>query len=315
MIIAFERSDVQEYMGIILRQKQENPVLIDKYLSGREIEVDAISDGKDVLIPGIMEHVERAGVHSGDSIAIYPPVNIDDELAEQIFDITRRLCMALNVKGLINIQYVYYKGEVYVIEVNPRASRTVPYISKVTGVPMCELATRVSLGERLSDLGYGSGIAKTPPYAAVKVPVFSFEKLADVDTHLGPEMKSTGEVLGIGRDLTEALYKGLLAAGYKLKKSGGVLITVRDSDKPEIIPVAEKFLRCGFELYATAGTARFLRDKGFNVEVVGKIHESDQNNTALLLESGKISYNFHVRKGQASCFDDAEDQREKACTP
>lgn len=314
MIIAFDRSDVQEYMGIILRQKQENPVLIDKYLSGREIEVDAISDGKDVLIPGIMEHVERAGVHSGDSIAIYPPVNIDDELAEQIFDITRRLCMALNVKGLINIQYVYYKGEVYVIEVNPRASRTVPYISKVTGVPMCELASRVSLGERLSDLGYGSGIAKTPPYAAVKVPVFSFEKLADVDTHLGPEMKSTGEVLGIGRDLTEALYKGLLAAGYKLKKSGGVLITVRDSDKPEIIPVAEKFLRCGFELYATAGTARFLRDKGFNVEVVGKIHESDQNNTALLLESGKISYVISTSaKGRHPAFDDVKIRR-KACT-
>jgi len=314
MIIAYEEADVREYMEIILRQKQENPVLVDKYLSGREIEVDAISDGVDVLIPGIMEHVERTGVHSGDSIAVYPPVNIEDELADRIFDVTRRLCMALDVKGLINIQYVLYQNEIYVIEVNPRASRTVPYISKVTGVPMCELATRVSMGQKLSELGYGSGIAKTPPYQAVKVPVFSFEKLTDVDTQLGPEMKSTGEVLGIGKNLQEAIYKGLLAAGYKLLKKGGVLITVRDSDKPEIIQIAEKLAACGFDLYATGGTARILKEKGFRVQKVEKIHECDRNNTATLLESGKISYVISTSSKGRNPASDSVKLRRKACS-
>lgn len=313
MIIAYERADIIEYMEIILRQKQENPVLIDKYLSGREIEVDAISDGVDVLIPGIMEHIERTGIHSGDSIAVYPAVNIEDELAERIFEVTRKLCMALNVKGLINIQYVLYNNEVYVIEVNPRASRTVPYISKVTGVAMCELATKVSVGERLADLGYSSGIAKIPPYVAVKVPVFSFEKLTDVDTQLGPEMKSTGEVLGIGKSLEEAIFKGLLAAGYKLHKKGGVLITVRDSDKPEIIPIAQKLASCGFTLYATSGTARLLKEKGFRVQQVEKIHECNSNNTATLLESGKISYIISTSsKGRNPASDDVKIRR-KAC--
>jgi len=290
MIIAFEPAEIREYMEIILRQKQENPVLVDKYLSGKEIEVDAICDGVDVLIPGIMEHVERTGIHSGDSIAVYPAVNIDDELAERIYEVTRKMCLALDVKGLINIQYVLQDNEIYVLEANPRASRTVPYLSKVTGVPMCELATRVSLGERLFDLGYGSGIAKIPPYTAVKVPVFSFAKLADVDTRLGPEMKSTGEVLGLGKNLQEALFKGLVAAGYKMQRGGGVLITVRDSDKPEIIPIAAKLAACGFRLYATRGTANFLAAKGFTVQMVEKIHQSAGNNTASLLESGKISY-------------------------
>ncbi|MDD4565563.1 MAG: carbamoyl-phosphate synthase large subunit [Eubacteriales bacterium] len=314
MIIAFEPADIREYMEIILRQKQENPVLVDKYLSGREIEVDAICDGVDVLIPGIMEHVERTGIHSGDSIAVYPAVNIEDELAERIFEVTKKLCMALNVKGLVNIQYVLYQNELYVIEVNPRASRTVPYISKVTGVPMCELATRVSVGERLSALGYSSGIAKIPPYVAVKVPVFSFEKITDLDTHLGPEMKSTGEVLGIGKNLQEALYKGLVAAGYKLRKQGGVLITVRDSDKPEIIHIAHKLSECGFMLYATRGTANFLTSKGFAVQIVGKIHECVPNNTASLLESGKISYIISTSaKGRNPASDDAKIRR-KACT-
>ncbi len=313
MIIAFEPADIYEYMEIILRQKQENPVLIDKYLSGREIEVDAICDGTDVLVPGIMEHIERTGIHSGDSIAVYPAVNIEDELAERIFEVTRKLCMALNVKGLVNIQYVLHQNEVYVIEVNPRASRTVPYISKVTGVPMCELATRVSVGEKLSAIGYASGIAKIPPYLAVKVPVFSFEKLTDVDTHLGPEMKSTGEVLGIGKNLEEALFKGLLAAGYQLRKRGGVLITVRDSDKPEIIPVAEKLAECGFELFATSGTAKLLASKGLEVRSVGKIHEGVPNNTASLLESGKISYIICTSaKGRDPVSDDVRIRR-KAC--
>jgi carbamoyl-phosphate synthase large subunit len=313
MIIAYEPADIREYMEIILRQKQENPVLVDKYLSGREIEVDAICDGVDVLIPGIMEHIERTGIHSGDSIAVYPAINIEDELADRIYEVTKKLCMALNVKGLVNIQYVLYQNEVNVIEVNPRASRTVPYISKVTGVPMCELATRISVGERLALLGYSSGIAKIPPYVAVKVPVFSFEKLTDVDTQLGPEMKSTGEVLGIGKNLEEALFKGLAAAGYKLQKKGGVLITVRDSDKPEIIPIVEKLSACGFALYATGGTAKLLTDKGFKVQMVEKIHECALNNTATLLESGKISYIISTSsKGRNPASDDVKIRR-KAC--
>jgi carbamoyl-phosphate synthase large subunit len=239
-------------MEIILRSELSGPVLIDKYLSGREIEVDAICDGVDVLIPGIMEHIERTGIHSGDSIAVYPALNIDDALSGTIFEVTQKLCIALNVKGLVNIQYVLYGNELYVIEVNPRASRTVPYLSKVVGIQMCELATKVSVGKPLSELGFSSGIAKIPPYVAVKVPVFSFEKLAGVDTHLGPEMKSTGEVLGLGKSLEEALYKGLVAAGYKMTpsgsghKRGGVLITVRDSDKAEIINVVEKSRDLGF---------------------------------------------------------------------
>ena len=314
MIIAFSPDDISEYMEIILRSKQENPILIDKYLSGREIEVDAICDGVDVLIPGIMEHIERAGIHSGDSIAVYPASNIDDSLADEIFEITRKLCRALNVKGLINIQYVLYENDVYVIEVNPRASRTVPYISKVTGIPMCELATRVSVGEMLSDLGHSSGIAKIPPYVAVKVPIFSFEKLAGVDTHLGPEMKSTGEVLGIGKNLSEALYKGLIAAGYKLQKHGGVLVTVRDSDKAEIVGVVEKLVACGFKLHATGGTASYLRGKGFEVETVEKIRHNPKDNTSTLLDGGTISYIISTsEKGRDPANDDVKIRR-KACS-
>jgi carbamoyl-phosphate synthase large subunit len=314
MIIAFSPEDIREYMEIILRSKQENPVLIDKYLSGREIEVDAICDGTDMLIPGIMEHIERTGVHSGDSIAVYPALNIDDALAETIYDVTKKLCMALEVRGLVNIQYVYYENEIYVIEVNPRASRTVPYISKVTGVPMCELATKVSTGQTLASLGYTSGIAKIPPYIAVKVPVFSFEKLAGVDTHLGPEMKSTGEVLGLGKNLQEALYKGLVAAGYKMKKRGGVLITVRDGDKAEIAGVAEKLAKCGFSLYATRGTARFLAGKGLSVQPIDKICDNPQDNTEKLLAGGKISYIISTsEKGRDPALDDVK-LRRKACS-
>ena len=314
MIIAFSSKDICEYMEIILRQKQESPVLIDKYLSGREIEVDAICDGKDVLVPGIMEHIERTGIHSGDSIAVYPALNIDDALSEKIFEVTKKLCMALDVKGLVNIQYVLYENDIYVIEVNPRASRTVPYISKVTGVSMCELATEVSVGKMLSDLGYSSGIAKIPPYFAVKVPVFSFEKLAGVDTHLGPEMKSTGEVLGLGKSLEEALYKGLIAAGYKMKKFGGVLITVRDSDKLEIADIAKKLTRCGFSLYATRGTAKFLEGKGFFVHIAEKIHECPDNNIVTLLESGKVSYIISTsKKGRDPALDNVKIRR-KACS-
>ena len=289
MIIAYCDEDIQEYMAIILSHKQDNPVLIDKYLSGMEIEVDAICDGENILIPGIMEHVERTGIHSGDSIAVYPASDIDDDMSAKIVATTETLCRELNALGLINLQYIIMDGEIYVIEVNPRASRTVPYISKVTGVPMCDLATKVSLGYKLTDLGFGTGLYKPSPYVAVKVPVFSFEKLTDVDTHLGPEMKSTGEVLGIGNNLEEALYKGLIASGHKMTKGGGVFITVRDQDKPEIGEIAKKFARMGFEIYATTGTAMVLAKVGLSVKIVDKIHESSVN-TITLLESGKVNY-------------------------
>ena len=289
MIIAFGEEDVREYMGIILAQHIENPVLIDKYLMGIELELDAICDGEDILIPGIMQHIERAGIHSGDSIAVYPAWNIDDDMAARIVDCSRRLAVSLKTQGLVNIQYLIYQGELYVIEVNPRSSRTVPYISKVTGVPMVDLAVRAMLGEKLRDMGYGTGLYPVSPYVAVKVPVFSFEKLAGVDNQLGPEMKSTGEVLGIANTLDEALYKGLTAAGYRMRKEGGVFITVRDSDKAEIADVAKKFADLGFALYATAGTAHTLREAGLAVTAVDKVHQSPDNGLALI-GSGKVDY-------------------------
>lgn len=292
MIIAFNEADIREYMAIILAQNIKNPVLIDKYLMGVELEVDAICDGENILIPGIMEHIERTGIHSGDSIAVYPAWNVDDQMTEKIIDCTKRLAVALNTKGLVNIQYLIYQNELYVIEVNPRASRTVPYISKVTGVPMVDLATRAMLGESLPDMGYGTGLYPISPYVAVKVPVFSFEKLINVDNHLGPEMKSTGEVLGIASTLREALYKGLIGAGYKLNNEvrNGVLITVRDTDKAEAIDVAKKFSDLGYRLYATAGTAKVLQAAGLQAEAVKKIHESADFNTLTLIESGKVNY-------------------------
>ncbi|MBO7275220.1 MAG: carbamoyl-phosphate synthase large subunit, partial [Clostridia bacterium] len=240
MTIAHSDNDVRTYMERILAQKIENPVLVDKYMMGTELEVDVISDGETVLIPGIMEHIERAGVHSGDSIAVYPPYSITDKMTRTVIDCSQKLALALGTKGLVNIQYLIYHGELYVIEVNPRASRTIPYISKVTGVPMVDLAARVMTGEKLSELGYGSGLYKTPPYYAVKVPVFSFEKLNDVNSYLGPEMKSTGEVLGVGKNLTEALFKGLTAAGIKLRSpkrggASGVFLSVDEHDHPEIV--------------------------------------------------------------------------------
>ena len=290
MIIAFSDDDVREYMEIILRKGIENPILIDQYLMGTEIEVDAICDGEEILIPGIMEHIERAGVHSGDSIAVYPAWNLNGPLIERVVDHSRRLALALDTRGLINIQYVIYDNEIYVIEVNPRSSRTVPYISKVTGVPMVDLATRAMLGDKLSDMGFGTGLYKTPPYVAVKVPVFSFEKLADVDILLDPEMKSTGEVLGIGKSREEALYKGLVAAGYNMKRSGGLLVTVRDQDKAEMTDAVRKFADMGFKIYATKGTAAVLEQAQMQVRVVGKLHESTDNNILTLIESGEIDY-------------------------
>ena len=290
MIIAFNDADVDEYMDIILAQEIENPILIDKYLMGTELEVDAICDGEDILIPGIMEHIERSGVHSGDSIAVYPAWNVTDEMVETIIKATRNLALSLKTKGLVNIQYIVYNGELNVIEVNPRSSRTIPYISKVTGVPMVDLATKAMLGEKLKDMGFGTGLYKKSPYFAVKVPVFSFEKLINVDNHLGPEMKSTGEVLGVAATLEEALYKGLIAAGYKMQRGGGVFVTVRDSDKGEIGDIVKKYADMGFTIYATAGTARVLETYNIDSVVVNKIHEDENNNTLSLIESGKIQY-------------------------
>ena len=308
MIIAFNEEDIREYMGIILAQGIENPVLIDAYLMGVEVEVDIISDGEDILVPGIMEHIERAGVHSGDSIAAYPAFNLTGALTEQLIAASEKIAKSLNTKGLLNIQYVIYANEIYVIEANPRSSRTVPYISKVTGLPVVDIATRAMLGEKIKDMGYGTGLYRSVPYYAVKVPVFSFEKLSGLDTQLGPEMKSTGEVLGIGRTLTEALFKGLVAANYHMEKGGGVFITVRNSDKGEMVDVARKFYESGFTLYATKGTARALFNAGMDVTTVPKISEGE--GLMELLESGKIQYVISTsKKGRLPARDSVKIRR------
>ena len=287
MTIAYNDFDVEEYMNIILAQHIDNPVLIDKYLMGTELEVDVISDGKDVLLPGIMQHVERAGIHSGDSIAVYPPYNINDVMREKIVDCSTRLALLLGTRGLVNIQYVIYENELYVIEVNPRASRTIPYISKVTGIPMVDIATRIMLGENLADMGYGTGLAKTIPYVTAKVPVFSFEKLSNVNSILGPEMKSTGEVLGIGKTLQEALFKGLVSAGFKLKsekENRGVYISVRDVDKYDAVKLAKKFMDVGVTIYATKGTADAIKGLGNDFVLVR------DDDIYKYLEDGKIDF-------------------------
>ncbi len=289
MQIAYDDKDIVEYMAIINRSKQENPILVDKYLMGREIEVDAICDGEDILIPGIMEHLERAGVHSGDSISIYPSMSIEQKHIDTIVEYTKRLSKSLNVLGMVNIQFVLFNDQIYVIEVNPRSSRTVPYISKVTGITMVDLATRCMLGEKLRDMGFGTGLYPASDHVAVKVPVFSFQKLTNVDTQLGPEMKSTGEVLGLAKNYKEALYKGLLAAGFNLKRDGAVLFSVRDADKQELVPLADRFAAMGFEIYATAGTANLLNKNMIAANSVRKLEEAEPN-IITLLESGKIDY-------------------------
>ena len=290
MVIAHNDEDVRTYMEVILSGKIENPVLVDQYLMGKELEVDVISDGKDVLIPGVMQHIERTGVHSGDSIAVYPPFSIGDKMLKTIVDCSEKLALSLGTHGLINIQYLIYQNELYVIEVNPRASRTVPYISKVTGVPMVDIATRVMVGQPLASLGYGTGLYRQPPYVAVKVPVFSFEKLTDANAALSPEMKSTGEVLGLGKNMQEALFKGLVSAGYKVEKEarGGVLISVNHRDQPEVVDIARKLSEMGFKLYATEGTAIEIARLGTDVEIVGKLGRD--NRVFQLLENGRIDY-------------------------
>ena len=293
MTIAYDESDTTRYMNNILAGGIDNPVLIDRYMPGTELEVDVISDGKDVLIPGIMEHIERAGVHSGDSIAVYPPFNLTDRFLNIICDSSRKLALALGTKGLVNIQYLIFDGELYVIEVNPRASRTVPYISKVTGVPMVDLASQVMLGKPLRSLGYGTGLYPTPPYYAVKVPVFSFQKLTDANAILGPEMKSTGEVLGMGKTMAEALFTGLTAAGTTVPLSSaeekpGIFISVEDREYPEILSLAQKFYDLGMEIYATPGTAAEIGLMGIESIVVPLVSESRE--ILDLMEGGKVKY-------------------------
>lgn len=293
MSISRSPEQTAAYMNKILVGGIENPVLIDKYMPGIELEVDVISDGEDVLIPGIMEHIERAGVHSGDSIAVYPPYNLNDKFLTKICDCSQKLSLALGTKGLVNIQYLIYENELYVIEVNPRASRTVPYISKVTNVPMVDLASRVMLGEKLSTLGYGTGLYRTPPYYAVKVPVFSFEKLSDANSILGPEMKSTGEVLGIGKTTAEALFKGLSAAGFSVPSNvdgngASVLLSVEENDYQEIISLAKRFFDLKIKLYATIGTAKAISNAGTPVVSVDNACES--NDLMNLLEESNLNY-------------------------
>ena len=293
MTISRSKDQTIAYMERILSGGIENPVLVDQYLPGIELEVDVISDGTDVLIPGIMEHIERAGVHSGDSIAVYPPFNLTEKFQDRICDMSTKLALALGTKGLVNIQYLIFDNELYVIEVNPRASRTIPYISKVTGVPMVDLASRVMLGEPLKDLGFGSGLYPAPPYCAIKVPVFSFEKLNDADSILGPEMKSTGEVLGIGITKAEALFKGLSAAGFSLptareKSSTGVLLSVEDEDFPDAIAVAKHCYDLGISLYATKDTARAISSVGIRVTPVADPKISDE--IIGLMENHSVNY-------------------------
>ncbi len=293
MQIVHNETDVREYMERILATGIENPVLVDKYMMGTELEVDVISDGRDVLIPGVMEHIERAGIHSGDSIAVYPPYSINDKMLQTVVDSSTKLALSLGTKGLVNIQYLIWQNELYVIEVNPRASRTVPYISKVTGIPMVDLASKVMLDRPLKSLGYGTGLAPIPPYTCVKVPVFSFEKLSDVNSYLGPEMKSTGEVLGIGKTVDEALFKGLTSAGMTLKSSVhqdnvGVLVSVSKQDLFEIVSLAKKLDDLKFRIYAPTETADAIVRLGIDVVRVEGI--APGTDTFRLLEDGEINY-------------------------
>ena len=316
MEITYNEAQITKYLQEAFAKDSKNPVLIDRYLLGREIEVDAICDGEDILIPGIMEHLERAGVHSGDSISIYPPQHISDEIKAQIVDETRRIAVALKVIGMINIQFIDYHGELNIIEVNPRSSRTVPYISKVTGVPIIDIATKVMLGSKLKDLGYESGICKEPDKVCIKVPIFSTEKLPQVEVSLGPEMRSTGEILGVGKNLKRALYKGFLAAGIVVpRKNGTALVTIKPQDFPEFLPIAKKLEKLGYNFLATDGTAKFMQENGIDrVKVVRKISEGVPN-VLDIIRSGMVdliintpnkgnratSDGFKIRRTAAEC--------------
>ncbi len=284
MQIAVSDDDVVEFMNIINRQVQEHPVLVDKYIVGKEIEVDAVCDGEDILIPGIMEHIERAGIHSGDSISVYPAQSLNDKVIATLEDYTGKLARALHVKGLINIQFIVSHDEVYVIEVNPRSSRTVPYISKVTGIPIVKLATRVITGHTIKSMGYTPGLQAKADYIAIKMPVFSFEKIRGADISLGPEMKSTGECLGIAKQFNEALYKAFQGAGVNLPKHKQIIITVKDEDKPDVVDIAQRFEKLGYKIYATLGTAKYLNERGVNAIKVNKLEQEAPTLLDLILE-------------------------------
>ena len=283
MKIAFNDEEIEEFIGIINRIAQDHPILVDKYLQGKEIEVDAVCDGTDILIPGIMEHIERAGIHSGDSISVYPAKTISEKAKETIAEYTRRLARALHVIGMINIQFIVLGDDVYVIEVNPRSSRTVPYISKVTGIPIVPLATKVILGYKLKDMGYEPGLQPEAKHYAIKMPVFSFEKIRGADISLGPEMKSTGECLGIAETFNEALYKAFIGAGIRLPKHKNMIITVKDEDKQDIIPIARRFEALGYRIYATLGTAKVLKENGIKVIRTNKLEQPAPNLMDLIL--------------------------------
>lgn len=301
MEIVYDEKDLNHYMTNAVKENSEHPILIDRYLTGKEIEVDAISDGETVVIPGIMEHIERAGVHSGDSIAVYPPQNISQKQIDTLVDYTERLAKGLNVIGLMNIQYVLSKNEVFVIEVNPRSSRTVPFLSKITEIPMANLATKVILGQKLKDLGYKNGLASNKEGIFVKVPVFSFSKLTKVDISLGPEMKSTGEVMGKDTTLEKALYKGLIGSGRKVPLHGAILFTVADKHKEEACEIARRFQEIGFRIWATEGTAKFFEEHGVRTKIGYKIEENPEINLIDLIQRGKVQYIVNtMTKGKQS---------------
>jgi len=283
MQIAISDDEIEEFMEIINRIAQDHPILVDKYLQGKEVEVDAVCDGIDILIPGIMEHIERTGVHSGDSISVYPAPTISNTVKEKISDYTGRLAKALHVKGLINIQFIAIDEDVYVIEVNPRSSRTVPYISKVTNIPIVDLAAEVIMGKTIRELGYEPGLQKESEYFAIKMPVFSFEKIRGAEISLGPEMKSTGECLGIAKSFNEALYKAFLGSGVDLPRHKQVIITVRDADKGDAIDIGRRFEKLGYTIYATRSTAAALREAGIKTRRVNKISQESPTVMDLIL--------------------------------
>ena len=289
MAIAYDDKEIEEYVNEINEIAQEHPILVDKYILGKEVEVDAICDGNDILIPGIMEHLERAGIHSGDSISVYPTQTLDKKYEEQIIEYTKKIAKELKIIGMLNIQFIVSKDKVYIIEVNPRSSRTVPYISKVTNLPMIDIATEVILGKKLKDMPYGTGLYKKSEYVCVKMPVFSFEKIKNADTSLGPEMKSTGEVLGVDKNFENAILKAFIASGVNVARNGNILITVRDKDKEEMLPIAKKFKDKGFIIYSTIGTAKFLKEHNIETIVVEKIWEG-KDSILELIQSGKINF-------------------------
>ena len=303
MEIVYNEDELRDYMSRAVKVTPDHPVLVDRYMQGTEVEVDGISDGIDVVIPGIMEHVERAGVHSGDSIAVYPPQTLSSKVIYTIIDYTKRLAIGLHVKGLLNIQYVVVDGEVYVIEVNPRSSRTVPFLSKVTDVKMVDVATQVALGASLKELGFKSGLVPPRPYVAVKAPVFSFAKMQDVDISLGPEMKSTGEVMGIDYHYARALYKAITGAGMNIPVKGRILFTVADKDKDEMKQLAKAFSELGFELAATEGTAKAIRSLGIDADIVGKVHERSTD-IIQMIKTGQINMVINtLTQGKGSAKD------------